>query len=58
MNKNQLANGIFTSIITLVVLTILTFVLQNFTGELHASSFALIGWVSGMVGLFVAGSSD
>ena len=56
MNKYQLALGVISSIITLAALVALSFVLQASAGALHPSSFALIGWVSGMVGLFVAGS--
>jgi len=58
MNKNQLFTGVTTSIVVLAILLFLSAMLQRFSGELHPSSFALVGWVSGMVGLFVAGSSD
>ncbi len=58
MTKSQLFTGVTASIVVLAVLLFISAMLQRFSGELHPSTFALIGWVSGMVGLFVAGSSD
>ena len=58
MNKNQLAMGLLVSIGSLTALIMLAYFLQAKTGELANSTFALIGWVSGILGMFVAGSSD
>lgn len=55
MGKPQLALGLTSSIVILAALWVLTLLAPD---AITASTYALIGWVSGMAGLFVAGSSE
>jgi len=57
MDKGQLSIGLIVSIICLVALIFLAFLLEKSTGQLAPSSFALVGWVSGICGMFAASTN-
>jgi len=58
MNKMQLGTGLAASLMVLAILTFLAFALQERSRELHPSTFAALGWASGIAGMFVAGSCN
>ena len=53
MNKAQLSTGVLASILALAALFVVTLALPE---PPNSSTYLLIGWVAGMVGLFSAGS--
>jgi len=58
MSKIQLSFGISSSMAILCLFLTLSYFIQARFGPISPATYALLGWVSGMVGLFVAGASN
>jgi len=58
MSKQQLSFGISSSMAILCFFLALSYFLQIGFGPLSPATYALLGWVAGMAGLFVAGAAD
>jgi len=56
MDKTQLATGLMASIVAAAIFAFIAAMVILKIGPVGEGTFLLLGWVSGMIGMFVAAS--